>query len=108
MAIKLNVNRTQTIEVPIPTEGGKFESFFCEMRILKNTDNKEIKVVDLIVDVKGLELVQEETGRILNKEETIEAIKNDDQLGQLVVSAWHLGNEQIAKKQRTLLERSST
>lgn len=108
MAIKLNVSRTQTIEVPVPTDGGKYESFFCEMRIPKKTDGKETYVLDLIVEVKGLELVQEETGRVLNKDETIEAIKNDEQLGPLVISAWQLGNENVMKKQRTLLEQSNT
>ncbi|MDY0137828.1 MAG: hypothetical protein RBS36_11715 [Thiomicrospira sp.] len=34
----------------------------------------------------------------------IDVIKRDHQLSQLVVSAWTLGNQNIAKQQRTLLQ----
>ncbi|MGE4501986.1 MAG: hypothetical protein AB7D03_03850 [Thiomicrospira sp.] len=102
MTVKLNVNRTQWIDVPVPVGDDKFESFQAEMRILK-TGEDDVKIVDLIVDVKDLEMTNE-SGRVLTVEETIEAIKQDHQLSQLVVSAWSLGNANIAKQQRTLLQ----
>lgn len=101
MAVKLNVNRTQIIDVPVPVGKDKFETFQCEMRILK-VGEEELKVADLIVDVKNLELSDEE-GRKLNTESTIKAIKNDIQLSQMVANAWALGNQNIVKKQETLL-----
>lgn len=107
MAIKLNVNRTENVEVPVPLEDGKFKSFFCEMRILKETDDKETRIVDLIVGIKGLEL-SDENGRVLTNEETIKAVKSDGKLKGLIINAWNLGNEIAAMKQRTYLERSDT
>jgi len=104
MAVKLNVNRTQIIDVPVPV-GDKFETFQCEMRILK-TGEEELKVTELIVDVKNLEL-SDEQGRTLNTKATIEAIKNDMQLSLMVTNAWSLGNQNIAKKQQTFLEPSN-
>lgn len=100
--VKLNVNRTQWIDVPVPIGDGKFETFKCEMRILKSVD-EDLKIVDLIVDIKDLEL-SDENGRVLNTEQTIEAIKQDTQLSALVASAWTLGNANIVKQQRTLLQ----
>ncbi|PIP98551.1 MAG: hypothetical protein COW76_20530 [Shewanella sp. CG18_big_fil_WC_8_21_14_2_50_42_11] len=104
MAIKLNVNRTQKIEVPVPV-GEEMQSFFAEMRILKK--DEDAKVVDLITSISGLELT-DDTGRTLTPEETIKAVKDDAQLSGLIASAWALGNENLAKKQRTWLEQSNT
>lgn len=101
--VKLNVNRTQWIDVPVPVGNGKFETFQCEMRIIKN-DEKEAKILDLLVSVKDLELEDEKTGRLLSHDEMLEAIKNDNQLSVLVTNAWTLGNANIVKKQGTLLQ----
>ncbi|KUJ73931.1 hypothetical protein AVO42_00475 [Thiomicrospira sp. XS5] len=104
MAVKLNVNRTQWIDVPVPVEGDKFETFKCEMRILRDDETEtELKIVDLIVGVRDLEIIAE-NGKPLSDADMIDVIKRDHQLSQLVASAWNLGNQNIVKQQRTLLQ----
>lgn len=101
--VKLNVNRTQIIDVPVPVENGEFHVFKAEMKILKSDDDKDKKVLDLLVSVENIELT-DENGQILSPSATVEAIKNDAQLATLVTNAWTLGNQNIAEKQKTLLQ----
>lgn len=98
MALKLNVNRTHWVEVPVPEQG----AFKVEMKILKE-GQEDMKISELIVSVDGLEL-EDETGRVLGQSETIEAVQKDTQLASLVSQAWAMGNQNTLKKQRTLLQ----
>lgn len=98
MTVKLNVNRTQWIDVPLPGHG----VFKVEMKILK-TDQEDLKVAELIVGVEDLE-IEDDNGNILSKDDTVKAIQNDSQLSSFVSQAWALGNQNTLKKQRTLLQ----
>lgn len=98
MPVKLNVNRTQVIEVPVPDQG----LFSVTMRIPKSNE-PDVKVVDLIESVQELDLVSEDF-EILAGEELVETVRNDSQLAALVLNAWNLGNQSLLKKQRTLIE----
>lgn len=115
MALKLNINRTTKITVPLVIDDGDgdcIQTFTAECKVLKhdlaaNADSKARLIDTLLVSVEGLELVSEK-GKPLTKEKTLAAVKNDPELEVAIIQAWRLGNEARLMKGRTFLEQSES
>lgn len=101
--VKLNVNRRHWIVVPIEGEDGNWGTINAEFRVPTKNDPSDIKVVDLLTKIDGLELCDDD-GRTLTDTETLEAVKRDDQIMSLVINAYQLGKMLKQEKQATLLK----
>ncbi len=113
MSIKLNVNRTTTIAVPIEVDG-EIQSFQATCNILKKPktikkakkEKEKLLIEEILVSVEGLELC-DDTGRVLTQEETVSAVLRDYELSACIIQAWTLGNEKKLTNAKTFLQQQN-
>jgi len=101
MPVKLNVNRThwETVEL-IDDEGNKGQ-IEVQFRVPTINDKDDVKVLDLITSVKGLEL--HDNGKPLSLDEIRDVIEVDDTISLPIIRAYTEG-----KKRRLGLDKISS